>query len=389
MPAQKPALIVQYTDPIEEFQAWLVIDGLNHPLAAGGMRVQQSLTLEHLQKMARNMTKKMRVWGLPINGAKSGIAYDPASPGKDEAVRRFMQAIKPYIVERYSMGGDLNTNMPHLDQIAQSIGIPSIKTAVAGAQGMTLSYFDERYAILEQAVIGNWSLGQLRAGYGVGMAALALLDYLEIEPQKATAAVQGFGTLAKASMVGLLEANVQIKAIADAEKCIRFDDLQAFDFDALLAHEGTLLPEFQSGDGISVLPRDEIFSSDTDVLMLEAIENAITADNAANVRARGVVPGANLAVTTEAEAILYGRGVPVLPCFVAGSGGTVAMNGLFGPTEHPTPREVLEYVKTAMAAKVRELLVESALADLTPTQVAERLVEDEPPVNRSIPYAIS
>jgi glutamate dehydrogenase (NAD(P)+) len=388
MPAQKPALIIQYTDPVEEFQAWLVIDGLNHPLAAGGMRVQQSLTLEHLQKMARNMTKKMRVWGLPINGAKSGIAYDPASPGKDEAIRRFMQAIKPYIVERYSMGGDLNTNMPRLDQIAQSIGIPSIKTAIASAQGMSLSYFDARYAVLEQPAIGTWSLGQLRAGYGVGMAASALLDYLEIEAQNATAAVQGFGTLAKASMVGLLEAGVQIKAIADAEKCISFDNDQRLDFNALLSYEGTLLPEFHSGDGIRVSPRDEIFSVDADVLMLEAIENAITVDNATSVRARGVVPGANLAVTREAEEILFGRGVLVLPCFVAGSGGTVAMNGLFGPKEHPAPRQVLDYVKTAMSTKVGELLHESAHSNQTPTQVAERLVADEPRVGRTLPYAL-
>lgn len=338
--------------------------------------------------MARNMTKKMRTWGLPINGAKSGIAYDPASPGKDEAIKRFMQAIKPYITERYSMGGDLNTNMPRLDEIAQSLDIPSIKTAIANAQGMGLDYFEERYAILDQPAIGSWSLGQLRAGYGVAMAALALLDHQGVEPLKATAAVQGFGTLAKASIIGLREAGVKIVALADVSRCIHIEDDQAVDINALLNAEGTLLLEFQSGPGVTVLPRDAIFSIEADILMLEAIENAVTADNAMNVKAHGVVPGANLAVTSEAEALLHARGVPVLPCFVAGSGGTVAMNGLFGPAEHPTPRQVLDYVKTAMFTKVDQLMCESAAKNQTPTQIAEWLVADEPVVDRNAPYAV-
>lgn len=388
MNTAEPALVVEYRDPIENFQGWLVIDGLNHSLAAGGLRVQQSLSLAHLEKMARNMTKKMRVWGMPVNGAKSGLAYDPASPGKDEAIRRFMLAIKPYMTERYSMGGDLNTSMPRLDDIARSIGMPSIKIAISKAQGLDLSAFEARYRLLDEAVIGDWTLGKLRAGYAVAMAALAVLDHKGIAYPDATVAVQGFGTLAKAALVGLREAGVRVTALSDADRCLRAEGAQGLDLDAILAADATLLSDLPAQAGVAVLPPEAILASDVDVLLLAAIENAITAENVARVKAGAVVPGANLAVSPEADAVLHARGVQVLPCFVAGSGGSVAMNGLFGPAATPGPRQVLDYVRSAMSGMIERLLRDSEEYGITPTRVAEQMVADEPKVDRVQPYGV-
>jgi glutamate dehydrogenase (NAD(P)+) len=383
----EPALVLEYRDPVEHFQGWLVIDGLNHSLAAGGLRVQESLSLEHLKRMARNMTKKMRVWGMPIDGAKSGLAYDPASPGKDAAIRRFMLAIRPYMAERYSMGGDLNTSMPRLDAIAQSIGLPSIKIAISRAQGLSLAEFEGRYRILDEPLVGDWTLGRLRAGYAVGMAALAVLNYKGIPYREATVAVQGFGTLAKAALVGLQEAGVKVTAVADAERCLAAATGSGLDLEALLASDLTVLSEVSTG-GVEVLPREAVLSADVDVLVLAAIENAITADNVATVKAGSLVPGANLAVTLAAEEALYRRGVQVLPCFVAGSGGSVAMNGLFGPANPPTPRAVLEYVRETMLEMIVRILSESHAQDIPPGKFAERMVAEEPKIDRVQPYAL-
>jgi glutamate dehydrogenase (NAD(P)+) len=388
MQPDEPALILEYNDPIEGFKGWLVIDGLNHSLAAGGLRVQKSLTLDHLKKMARNMTKKMRVWGMPVNGAKSGLDYDPASPGKDAAVERFMVAIKPYMAERYSMGGDLNTAMPKLDEIARSIGLPSIKVAIANAQGLDLAAFEERYRILDEPVIGSWTLGNLRAGYAVGMAALAVLDYKGIPYKRAKVAVQGFGTLAKAALVGLQEAGATVKAIADAERCLMAETEAGLDLGSILGVDAVQLSDVAGQPGVVTLPSEAVLGTDVDVIVLAAIENAITADNAPKIRARSVVPGANLAVTTAAEEALHEKGVEVLPCFVAGSGGSVAMNGLFGPAQPPAARDVLDYVRTAMSAKIRDILRDSATQGLTPTQVAEQLVAEDAPVDRTRPYGM-
>jgi len=58
-----------------------------------------------------------------------------------------------------------------------------------------------------------------------------------------------------------------------------------------------------------------------DVLVLAAVENQITGENAARVSARLIVEGANGPTTLEADEILAERGIPVFPDILANAGG--------------------------------------------------------------------
>ncbi len=366
-----PSLIVEYIDPQEGFTGWLVIDNLNYPMAAGGMRVQIGLTQAHLVKMAHNMTLKMQVCGLPIGGAKCGIAYDPTGKGKKNAMSRFMAAIKPYIMDSYSMGPDLNTSMNELEEIAAEHKIPSVKMAIAQAQGMDLDAFLGRYKVLAQEVAEGWTLGQIRAGYGVAMAAIAVLNQQGIKPNTATAAIQGFGTLAKATIAVLQSHGVTIRAVAEVEKCIcTGDGCKILQDKSLLCCTDNLLPKMESHDNLEIQESEEIYSIDCDILILAAIENVITADNAGSIKAKAVIPGANLAVTPEAERLLFQRGVICLPSFIAGCGGSLSMNGLFAPADTPSASEVLNYVSYAMTKMVQETMAISANENIPPEAAA-------------------
>lgn len=378
--------VIEYTDPLEGFKGWLVIDGAEHEMCAGGMRVHKALTADDLRDMARNMTRKMRLWGLPINGAKSGIAYDPASPGLEDAIRRFMKAIKPNLLTSYSMGADLNTRMDMLERLARDVGIPSIKMAVSRAQGMSFEEYQARYALLDESVNGKWTLGGLRAGWGVAMAALAVLDDLGIAHGSATAAVQGFGTLAKASILALQEAGVRIVALADADKCIVDTSGSGIDVGPLLEAKGAMIPPLPRDAKVAIAPRDTVLGTACDVLMLGAVENVVTAANVDVVRARSVVSGANLAVTDDAERLLHDMGIVAMPCFVASSSAPLSMNGLFGPAVRPQPRQVLDYLKESMERMVAELLSVSRTEGITPCEAAARIVSTRSP-DRVRPYA--
>lgn len=376
---------MEYTDSREAFKGWLVMDRLDHSLCAGGMRVQAGLTLAHLAAMARNMTRKMQIFGLRVDGAKCGIDYDPASPGKRAAMARFMAAIKPYIMTRYSMGPDLNVSMAEIEAIGRELGIPSVKIAVAGAQGWEPAYFGRRCRILEQKVNG-WPLARLRAGYGVAAAVFAVLEHLQIPPEQARVAIQGFGALAKATAYSLCRQGVKITALADCEKCIISPAGQGIAVQPLLETESTLLPSGDYGGAVKVAGREEIYRVPCDVLVAAAVENTVTEQVAGLLQVKALVPGANLAVTPGGEQLLSGRGVLVLPDFLPGSGGSLSMEGLFAPSSHPSPEEVLAHVAQRMDRIVKQTLARSREEKITPTRAALNICREQIPQPGTRPY---
>lgn len=363
----KPELVVEYVDPVEGFKGWLAIDKFAHELCAGGIRVQKGLTRECVEKLAATMTLKMRIAGIRADGAKCGIDYDPASPGKEEAIFRFVRAIRPYIYERYSMGPDMNTTMPELDKIVARLDIPSIKIAVAHAQGLDYDNFLQRIETLKQPA-GHAVLGKLRAGSGLASACLGVLEYLNISCADAKVVIQGFGGLASGAAYCLAQEGVQIIAASDREKSLVSAHNKFLDIDKLLqqATDG-LIPETKTTGSYG--DRNLIYNIPCDVFIPAAIEKSITAQVARTMQVKAVVCGANLAITPEAEQILHERGILVIPDLVAGCGGSLSMEGLFGPVFKPSVQDVLNFVDIKMRSIVQQIL-ERSQVDKVPTREA-------------------
>lgn len=382
-----PTLLIEYTDPLEGFKGWLVMDRLKHRLSAGGMRVQTGLTSTHLVEMARNMTRKMRLADLAVDGAKCGIDYNPCSPGKLAAIQRFLSAIQPYIETRYSMGPDLNVDMVELEKAALPLGIPTVKIAVAKAQGWELPYFIERSQILNHK-FGDFTLGQLRAGYGVAAAALGTLATLGIDPTKARITIQGFGTLGRATLFGLAESGCRITAIGDACCTLVCETQEGLPIQQLLKHPAPLLPTSSRFPGAVSHPRDEIFKCSADLLIPAAIENSISPEIAATLPVKAVVPGANLAVPKTSTLILQRRNIMVLPDFLAGCGGSLSMEGLYGPADHPTARQVLDHVRDKMQKLVKLVIDKSRLDQSSPYEAALQIIDARPDYNDRRPYEL-
>ena len=384
---KKPELIVEYTDPLEGFKGWAVIHSLSHKLCAGGVRVQKGLTLDCVRDLASNMTTKMRIAGIRADGAKCGINYDPHSPGKKEALYRFIRAIRPYVLERYSLGPDLNTTMCELDDIAERLSIPAVKMAIAKAQGFDLPTFLKRYRILQQP-FGHATLGRVRAGFGLAAACQGVLEFLNIPPQEATVAIQGFGGLGSAAAYTLHEAGIKIIAIADEEKSLISTNNQSLDIKAMLPSTTNCGTGFIPSSGINGRYGDpsQIYDVKCDVFIPAAIENVITVDNADVLPIKAVVTGANLAVTQEAEKLLNDRGIIIIPDFVAGCGGSLSMDGLFGPEIEPSAKEVLTHVNKRMRRIVKKVIKRSQQDGVTTREAALRLCSEVTIYPEARPY---
>ena len=70
-------------------------------------------------------------------------------------------------------------------------------------------------------------------------------------------------------------------------------------------------------------PVDDLLTLDVDLLVPAAVEGVIHAGNAADVRARVIVEGANGPTTPEADAILQDSGRLVVPDILANAGGVI------------------------------------------------------------------
>jgi glutamate dehydrogenase (NAD(P)+) len=133
-------------------------------------------------------------------------------------------------------------------------------------------------------------------------------------------AVQGFGKVGALAAQYLADAGCRVVAVSDAGGAVvRPSGLDVAALRAHAAETGTV-HGYRDADPLS---HDELLELDVDVLVPAALEGVITADNAPRVRARLVVEGANGPTTPEADLILAGNGVTVVPDILANAGGVI------------------------------------------------------------------
>lgn len=372
-------VVFRYRDPVANFGGYLAIDGQHNALAAGGFRVQPGLGAQTVARLAQAMTLKQRLLGLGVDGAKCGIDFDPADPGKQGAMRRFLRFLRPHLLTRFSMGPDMGTAWDEIECLARAEGIPSVKIAIAGAQGLPEAEVLRRIQLLDVDV-GGATLGQRRAGHGLAHAALAAAGGRDGAGLRV--GVQGFGTLGRAAIQSLAASGARIVAVADEHGALV--DQGGLDVGRLL----TLAPQAPVAAAWPQrrAARSAVFHTSVDLLVLAACQNAMSAEQATALPADvgAVVVGANLGLAPEVEDLLARRGIVVVPDFVGGCGGSASMSALFGPPGCPTPDEFLDRLGGSMRALVHRVLDRAAAADLTPRAAALALCAE--PNYRQTPY---
>ncbi len=377
--------VLTYVDPEHGFRGYLAFCGNDHRLAAGGLRVQPGLRGETVVALARAMYLKERLLGLGVDGAKAGIDLDPSSPVKHDALRRFLRFLRPHLADRLSLGPDLGTQWDELERLARDEQIPSIKMAVATAQGFDPAELTDRLRVLDEVVDGR-TVGQRRAGHALGHAALAAAA--ACEPGHARrplrAAVQGFGTLGRAASQSLARAGARVVAVADVDGSLVADD--GLDVAALLhLPHGQRLTD-NPGPGACRAPREAVLEEEVDILVLAACEDGLSCARAATADARAVVVGANLGLSVESEHILHRRGVVVIPDFVAGCGGSASMDVLFGAPTCPSGHDVLDLVGRRMEELVAEVVGLARQRGITTRRAALALCDSRSEPTDGRPY---
>jgi glutamate dehydrogenase (NAD(P)+) len=163
------------------------------------------------------------------------------------------------------------------------------------------------------------SRGRVEAtGRGVSLVALAQMRRMGIDPKGASVAIQGFGNVGSIAAQMFVDAGAKVIAISDVSGAYHNENGLDIANATAYAQEHHSLDGFRGGD---LIGNDALLTLDCDVLVPAALEKVLTISNAASVRAKLIVEGANGPTTPEADHIFVQRGITVIPDIVANAGG--------------------------------------------------------------------
>ncbi|WP_019807703.1 Glu/Leu/Phe/Val dehydrogenase dimerization domain-containing protein [Saccharomonospora halophila] len=354
--ADEPLLRLTWTDRVTGAHGYLVVHSLVSGLATGGTRMRAGCTMSEVEDLARGMAAKTATFDLPVGGAKGGIDFDPRDPRATEVLRRFCQAMRPWIDAHWVTAEDLGVPQHVIDEVFADLGLEQSYHAAIRRAADPARTLRRVQAGLNAPVPGGLLLGDVIGGYGVAQACLGAAAAWDWSVAGTTVAIQGIGTMGGGAAWYLHEAGMRVVAVADAAGTLY--DPAGLDIPALLQARdayGEIDRDAVPGH-VERLPRNAVLGVAADVLVPAAISYALTPDNSYDVRAAVVVEAANAATTPEAEAMLAARGVPVIPDFVANAGAAAWAWWLLLGRVGAEATDSLLKLRTEMQAKVALLL---------------------------------
>ena len=155
-------------------------------------------------------------------------------------------------------------------------------------------------------------------GRGVSLMIKEVAKDLGISMDHSKIAVQGYGNVGSWAAHFLDQGGCSVIAVSDVNGGIH--NSKGLDLAQLKTHmdsTGTVI----GFDGAEDITNDELLEMECDFLVPAALGGAIHMGNAAKIRARMVVEGANNPVTPGGEEILNDRGVLCLPDLLVNAGG--------------------------------------------------------------------
>ena len=292
-----PEKAVHVYEPRSGMRGMVVVDNTACGPAIGGVRMAGDVSLEEVFRLARAMTLKNAAAGLPHGGGKSGIVADPKTADKPRLLRTFARAIREIV--DYIPGPDMGTDESCMawvdDEIGRAVGLPR--------------------------VLGGIPLDEIGAtGFGLARCAEVAASLCGLELKGATVAIEGFGNVGRPAARFLEDLGAKLVAASDSRGAI-FDPagIDSTRLAAVKKKAGSVA----AYEGGQKLPIAELLTLPCDILVPAARPDCIHAGNAAAIKARLILQGANIPATPEAETILHQRGVVVVPDFIANAGGVI------------------------------------------------------------------
>jgi len=275
--------------------------------AKGGIRLSPNVTLEETRDLAERMVYKTALTDIPFGGGKSGVCIDPAKFDRYD-IRCILQE---YV---HILQIDLNTQtyIPAPDMGSSPLEMMVIYGETHIPESVTG----------KPVTVGGLPGRNEATGRGAAVIAKeAAVNFIDKPINEINVAIQGFGNVGSFAASFLSMWGMKVVAVSDA-KCGIFnpEGLPISEMMNCAKKDGTL-STLCLGEKIS---NADLLTLDVDILIPAACENVINIDNAQNIRSSIIIEAANGPTTYEADEILNGKNIKVIPDILSNAGGVIA-----------------------------------------------------------------
>ncbi len=356
-----PEKIFDVYDPKTKMRGFLIIDNTSLGPGKGGIRMTPSVNVEEVFRLARTMTWKCSVAGLPFGGAKSGIIADPKNmtrERKKEIIQAFSRALKPVCPKMYIAAPDVNTAEEEMRWFVEANG--SWKAATGKPANLCVKP-GEKCGIPHE--YGS-------TGFGVAHATVIALKHMKMDVSGATVAIEGFGNVGTFAAKHLEEMGAKIVAVSDSKGCIY--NKNGLDYKKLsgIKEKSGSVTHYRPGE---VFDGKKLFELNVDVLIPAALPDSINKNNVHNVKSKIVIEAANIPMTPEMETILYKKKILVVPDFVANAGGVISS---YAEYRGYNPKHMFELVERKIKKNVERVLEKTRKENEEPRVAALKIAQE-------------
>lgn len=299
-----PEKIINVYDAKTGMRGFVVLDNTALGPAKGGIRMTASVNVDEVARLARAMTWKCSLAGLPFGGGKSGIIDNTNGDKKkkQEVMEGFGRALKQVAPSIYIAAPDINTAEQEMEWFVNGNGN---KNSCTG----------------KPSKLGGLPHELGSTGFGVYHSTLVALKYKKIDVRNARIAIEGFGNVGWFAAKFLSEKGAKLIAVSDSSGVIYNKDGLDFNELAKVKKEKGKVTAYGKG---KILQGKEILSVDADVLITAAVPDLIKKEDVGKVKAKIIVEGSNIPTIHEIEEELIKKGKFIIPDFVANAGGVIS-----------------------------------------------------------------
>ncbi len=307
---------------IEVIEAYRVQHSQHKSPCKGGIRFSMAVNQDEVMALAALMTYKCAIVNVPFGGAKGGIKISPRSLSTYE-LEKITRRYTSELVKKNFIGPGIDVPAPDY-----GTGEREMACIVDTYKSLKPGEIDAAGCVTGKPI----SLGGVRGrkeatGLGVffGVREVCLMEdqmkklglTVGIEDKKVV--VQGLGNVGYYSAKFFREHGAKVIAIAEYEGAIY--NAAGLNEEEVFQHRkktGSIL-NFPGAKNIE--KSADALEMECDILIPAALENVIDANNAPRIKAKIIGEAANGPLTPEADDILAGKGVLVIPDMYLNAGG--------------------------------------------------------------------